>query len=109
MPIRRSTQLTGALTSLAKKDSSRHTSKSEMIDVENSGQLLSYLRDTGRIGSSEEPGIQKLSGGVSNKTILLRRSNGESWVIKQALQKLRVQSDWFSDPARIKVEANGLR
>src|SRR6202030_906891 len=23
--------------------------------------------------------------------------------------KLRVQSDWFSDPARIQVEANGLR
>jgi 5-methylthioribose kinase len=50
-----------------------------------------------------------LSGGVSNKTLLLIRSSGESWVIKQALPKLRVQSDWFSDPARIQVEANGLR
>jgi EAL domain-containing protein (putative c-di-GMP-specific phosphodiesterase class I) len=31
------------------------------------------------------------------------------WVLKQALPKLRVQADWFSDPARIHVEANSLR
>jgi 5-methylthioribose kinase len=80
-----------------------------MIDVEDSGQLLGYLRASGRIGPSEEPCMQRLRGGVSNKTILLTRSDGESWVIKQALKKLRVQSDWFSDPGRIGVEANGLR
>jgi len=80
-----------------------------MIDIEDFVQLLGYLRDTDRIGSTETPGIRKLSGGVSNKTLLLTRSSGESWVLKQALPKLRVQSDWFSDPARIQVEANGLR
>ena len=80
-----------------------------MIDVENFGQLVAYLRDTGRIGPQEVPGIRILGGGVSNKTLLVTRSSGESWVIKQALTKLRVQSDWFSDPARIQVEANGLR
>jgi len=80
-----------------------------MIDIEDSDQLLGYLRDSGRIGSPETPNIRPLSGGVSNKTLLLTRSNGESWVIKQALSKLRVPSDWFSDPARIQVEANGLR
>ena len=79
------------------------------MDIEDFGQLLGYLRDTGRIGPTEKPSIRKLSGGVSNKTLLLTRSGGESWVIKQALSKLRVQSDWFSDPARIQVEANGLR
>ena len=80
-----------------------------MIDVEDNGQLLGYLRETGRIGVSESPTIRKLSGGVSNKTLSLTRSGGETWVIKQSLPKLRVASDWFSDPARIQVEANGLR
>jgi 5-methylthioribose kinase len=80
-----------------------------MINIEDFDQLLGYLRDAGRIGSIETPRLQKLNGGVSNKTLLLTRSNGESWVIKQALAKLRVQSDWFSDPERIQVEANGLR
>ena len=80
-----------------------------MIDIEDFDQLLGYLRETGRLGPVERPCIRKLSGGVSNKTLLLVRPGGESWVIKQALSKLRVQSDWFSDPARIAVEANGLR
>jgi 5-methylthioribose kinase len=79
------------------------------IDIEDSGQLVKYLRDTGRIGSREQPTLKKLSGGVSNKTVWLQRSHGEAWVIKQALPKLRVRSDWFSDPARIEIEANGLR
>lgn len=80
-----------------------------MIDIEDFDQLLGYLRETGRLGPVERPCVRKLSGGVSNKTLLLVRPGGESWVIKQALPKLRVQSDWFSDPARIAVEANGLR
>jgi 5-methylthioribose kinase len=80
-----------------------------MIDIEDFDQLFAYLRDIGQIGDAEIPGVSKLIGGVSNKTLLLRRFSGQSWVIKQALAKLRVQSDWFSDPVRIQVEANGLR
>jgi 5-methylthioribose kinase len=83
--------------------------KQPMIDIEDFSQLLAYLRETGRIDATEVPSIRKLSGGVSNKTLLLIRPDGGSWVIKQALPKLRVQSDWFSDPVRIQVEANGLR
>jgi 5-methylthioribose kinase len=79
------------------------------IDIEDAVQLVGYLRDTGRIGFQEEPVVRKLSGGVSNKTIWLRRSDGQAWVIKQSLPKLRVRSDWFSDPTRINIEANGLR
>jgi 5-methylthioribose kinase len=79
------------------------------IDIEDFSQLVRYLRDNGRIGSREEPMLKKLSGGVSNKTVWLQRSRGHAWVIKQALPKLRVRSDWFSDPARINIEANGLR
>jgi 5-methylthioribose kinase len=80
-----------------------------MIDVENFDELIRYLRDSGRIAPTETPSLQILTGGVSNKTLLVTRSGGESWVVKQALSKLRVQSDWFSNPQRIEVEANGLR
>jgi 5-methylthioribose kinase len=80
-----------------------------MIDVENVDELIAYLRDARRISPNETPTVRSLSGGVSNKTLLVTRSTGESWVIKQALSKLRVESDWFSNPARIQVEANGLR
>jgi 5-methylthioribose kinase len=79
------------------------------IDVENFDELARYLRATHRIDETETPTFRILSGGVSNKTILVARRNGEQWVIKQALPKLRVESDWFSDPERILVEANGLR
>ncbi len=80
-----------------------------MIDVEKFDELIAYLRNAHRIPTNETPRIEILRGGVSNKTVLLIRCAGESWVIKQALSKLRVQSDWFSDPARIQVEAAGLR
>ncbi|MBV8330194.1 MAG: phosphotransferase [Verrucomicrobia bacterium] len=81
----------------------------QAIDVENFDELTDYLRAAHRIDQSETPAFRILSGGVSNKTILVARHNGEAWVIKQALPKLRVGCDWFSDPARIGVEANGLR
>jgi 5-methylthioribose kinase len=78
------------------------------LDVENRDELLAYLEQTGRIAKGEQPKVTVLQGGVSNKTVLLERDT-ESWVIKQALPKLRVEVDWFSDPARIQREALGLR
>ncbi|MDQ5809457.1 MAG: phosphotransferase [Actinomycetota bacterium] len=50
-----------------------------------------------------------LAGGVSNRTVLVERPMGEAWVLKQALEKLRVSVDWFSDPERVHREALGLR
>ncbi len=50
-----------------------------------------------------------LAGGVSNRTVLVERPTGEAWVLKQALEKLRVSVDWFSDPERVHREALGLR
>jgi tRNA A-37 threonylcarbamoyl transferase component Bud32 len=35
--------------------------------------------------------------------------SGEAWVFKQALPKLRVEIDWYSDPDRIHREALGLK
>jgi 5-methylthioribose kinase len=81
-----------------------------VFDIEDADDLLRYLRETGRIEREETPVVRILGGGgVSNKTILLQRPGGSRWVLKQALPKLRVQADWFSDPARIHVEANSLR
>ncbi|HEX6562648.1 MAG TPA: phosphotransferase [Chthoniobacterales bacterium] len=80
-----------------------------VVDIENAADLLRYLRESERIGKNENPTFRTLRGGVSNKTVLLQHPDGSSWVLKQALPKLRVQADWFSDPARIRVEANALR
>jgi 5-methylthioribose kinase len=80
-----------------------------VLDIENADNLLRYLRASERIGRQETPIFCALRGGVSNKTVLLRRPDGTCWVLKQALPKLRVQADWFSDPSRIRVEANALR
>src|SRR6266508_5888043 len=78
------------------------------LDIEDPAQLENYLRSTGRIGATEKIQMRTLAGGVSNKAVWVKRENGEAWVLKQALPKLRVQVDWFSDPARIEREALGL-
>jgi len=79
------------------------------LDIEQPGALTAYLRSTHRIAADESPRVTVLAGGVSNRTVLVERASGEAWVVKQALAKLRVKADWFSDPARITREADGLR
>jgi 5-methylthioribose kinase len=81
----------------------------EELDIEQPAALTQYLRRTGWIDATEEPLLHVLQGGVSNRTVLVQRSNGEAWVLKQALAKLRVAVDWFSSPERIHREATGLR
>ncbi len=79
------------------------------LDIEHHAALLDYLRETGRIAPDETPAIDVLHGGVSNRTVLVERPNGDAWVLKQALGKLRVQVDWFSPVERVHREALGLR
>jgi aminoglycoside phosphotransferase (APT) family kinase protein len=79
------------------------------FDIENFPALLAYLRQTSRIAPTESPRLTNLAGGVSNRTVLLQRDNGQAWVLKQALPKLRVQVEWLSDPRRIEREASGMR
>jgi len=79
------------------------------LDIERPEQLVTYLRRTGRIGAGESPMMEVLTGGVSNRTVLVTRAGGEAWVVKQALPKLRVDVDWFSDTDRIHCEALGLQ
>lgn len=78
------------------------------LDIERPESLLAYLRDDGWIAPDETPRMTVLAGGVSNRTVLVERPGGEGWVVKQALAKLRVAVDWFSDPARIHREALGI-
>lgn len=79
------------------------------MDIENHDELLAYLRRSGRMGTGEEVRARVLTGGVSNRTVLVEFENGKAWVLKQALSKLRVVTDWFSSPERIHREAEGLR
>jgi fructosamine-3-kinase len=80
-----------------------------MIDIEHEADLKTYLVTHGHFSPDEPLTCQVLAGGVSNKTVWVQRANGEAWVLKQALPKLRVKADWFSDPMRIQKEALGLR
>lgn len=79
------------------------------MNIECAAELIGYLRGRGHVGQDENPRITVLAGGVSNRTVLVERDNGTAWVLKQALAKLRVASDWFSSPERIHREALGLR
>ncbi|MBI1876937.1 MAG: aminoglycoside phosphotransferase family protein [Chloroflexi bacterium] len=79
-----------------------------MLDIEQPDALLAYLRANGHIAADEQPLIRTLAGGVSNRTVWVERPSGEAWVLKQALEKLRVSVDWFSSPERVHHEARGL-
>ena len=78
------------------------------LDIEIEDQLIAYLQSTKLIAQEETVTAKLLTGGVSNRTMLVTRPNGTQWVVKQALKKLRVKVDWFSDPIRIHREAAGL-
>jgi len=79
------------------------------LDIEDFDALRTYLTTQGHLKSKETVSFKKLPGGVSNRTVRVLWPAGQSWVLKQALAKLRVSIDWFSNPERIGVEAKALR
>jgi 5-methylthioribose kinase len=79
------------------------------FDIEDFNALRGYLAEHGHVKSGEPVTLEKLEGGVSNRTVRVAWSDGRAWVLKQALAKLRVSADWFSSPERIAVEAKALR
>ncbi len=79
------------------------------VDIEQSAALRDYLLARRERLPSTDLVMHPLAGGVSNRTVLVTFANGEAWVLKQALEKLRVNVDWFSDPSRIHREGLGLR
>ena len=56
----------------------------------------------------EVPTIEILGGGVSNLVARVRARRG-TWIIKQALPKLRVKDEWLAAQSRIFVETACLR
>lgn len=78
-------------------------------DIESRSDLIPYLREHHLIDSDETPAIEILQGGVSNRTVLVEPRSKPAFVVKQALAKLRVAVDWYSDPGRIHREALALR
>lgn len=79
------------------------------VNIEASDELLRYLRSNGHVGPEDAPRMTALHGGVSNRTVLVEHEDGSAWVLKQALPRLRVEVEWFSDLARTQREASGLR
>jgi 5-methylthioribose kinase len=65
-----------------------------------------YLRERGLCGPFLN--ISELGGGVSN-TVLLVETASNRIVLKQALAKLRVEQDWFSDRTRVFRESGAMK
>lgn len=79
-----------------------------MISVSDEKVLRRYLLDKGLVSADGEPcEIHYLSGGVSCEAVRVKTGERE-FVIKQALPKLRVKEDWFSDIRRIFTEKDCL-
>jgi len=82
----------------------------EELDIENQAALQRYL--VANFAPPDKHEIRRfdiLAGGVSSRTVRVVLRNQKVWVLKQALAKLRVQADWFSDPRRVHREALGMK
>ena len=66
-------------------------------------QVQKYLIKEGLVSPEDIVHVEYLSGGVSCRVWKIIRSK-DRWVIKQALEKLDVKADWFSDVERIHRE-----
>jgi len=88
---------------------SRKKELESLVNIEDPADLLTYLRNRGVISRDEKLETRRLVGGVSNRTVMVSRQSGETWVFKQGLPKLRVKTDWFCSPERVYREAAGLR
>jgi len=71
------------------------------MDIENPSDLKLYLSSRG-LGMLEH---RVLPGAVSNRTVMTKLADGSSIVVKQARDRLKSDSEWFSDPKRIRHEA----
>lgn len=72
--------------------------------------LTPYLVNRGLAEKNEKVCVRELGGGVSNVVLLAEFPGepGRRWVVKQSLDKLRVEDDWRSERARIFREAEAI-
>jgi 5-methylthioribose kinase len=79
-----------------------------MIDISKEDVFRHYLLNRGLVPAGEEPRVTGLKGGISCEVLLVETSQ-DAFVVKQALPKLRVREDWFSDMTRLGIEQACLR
>jgi len=72
------------------------------------GELRGPLERLGLVGRAEDLELLPLTGGVASD-IWLVRTGGRSFVVKRALEKLRVAADWRAPVARNAAEAAWLK
>jgi 5-methylthioribose kinase len=75
--------------------------------LDHTAAVETYLVEEGLVSAGGTLRVAPLKGGVSSRVWLVERDAGthtDRWVIKQALEKLNVQVDWFSDVERIHRE-----
>lgn len=78
-----------------------------MINAADENVFRAYLKEKKLISNVHDVAIRPLGGGVSCEAIMIRSSE-KSFVVKQALPKLRVKEDWFSDVTRVTTEKDCL-
>jgi len=78
------------------------------LDIERLEELQAYLRAQGILDPEDRPAMCVLSGGVSNRAVLVEIPPRAPFVVKQALSRLRVATEWRAEPARIHREARAL-
>lgn len=78
----------------------------QLLDTSNA---ITYLRERGLVGSQEVVKVRKLTGGVSNAVLYVARSDDEDFVLKQAREQLQVADPWFCSVERILREIEVLR
>ncbi|MDR1934796.1 MAG: phosphotransferase [Candidatus Accumulibacter sp.] len=79
-----------------------------MIDISNEDIFRDYLAERGLVRAGEELRVTEMKGGISCE-VLLVETRQDAFVVKQALPKLRVKEDWFSDMTRLGIEQACLR
>ena len=78
------------------------------MNIENFSELTGYLTQNLLLERSSIADYAILTGGVSNKAVMVSVSGRSKFVVKQALARLRVENEWISDPQRVLVEARAL-
>ncbi len=79
-----------------------------MLEI-NVATAESYLRERSLVGQQERIEVSELTGGVSNVVLLVERSDGANFVLKQARPQLRVPQPWFCSIERIWREVDVLQ
>ena len=70
--------------------------------------VVSYLIDRGILSDGAHASVEELQGGVS-ASVLAVRADDTRVVVKQALERLKVEADWRAKRERTELEAAAMR